>query len=205
MSQRLAIFASGRGSNAKALLESGAAGRIDAEFALVLSNRADAGVLGIAADFRVPTEVVERAGRNRAEHEREILAKLAEHRIDHVLLAGYMRVLSPVFLNGFSGAVLNIHPSLLPEFRGLHAQKQALEAGRTRVGATVHFVTEGVDEGPIILQRAIELRGDESLEEVEARILTEVEHQIYPEAVAMFLRGEADGAPLATQKVTSAS
>jgi phosphoribosylglycinamide formyltransferase-1 len=123
----------------------------------------------------------------REEHERQILALCAEHAVDHVLLAGYMRILSPLFLKSFAGTVLNIHPSLLPDFPGLDGAQRQWHAGAKVAGATVHFVNEGVDTGTPLLMGSLEVRGDEGPDGLADRILHEVEHVIYPRAVRLFV------------------
>jgi phosphoribosylglycinamide formyltransferase-1 len=184
---RFAVLASGRGSNAEALMDLFDSGEVAADLVLVLSNLEEAAVLEKAAARGYPTEVVPHAGLRRAEHEALVLAALEAHRVDHILLAGYMRILSPEFLTAFEGEVLNIHPALLPEFRGLDAPRRQWEAGVAEAGATVHLVDEGVDTGPALLQGRIAVRGDEGPDELAHRILTEVEHHIYPEAVRRFV------------------
>lgn len=180
---RFAILASGRGSNADSLMDAFASGFLPAELVAVLSDRSDAEVLGRAARRGVLAEQVPAAGRTRVEHEDELLARLSAHRVEHLLLAGYMRVLSPSFLARFPGVILNIHPSLLPDFRGLHAVARQWAAGVKVAGATVHYVDAGVDTGPILLSGSIVVRGDEGEAGLAERILTEVEHVIYPRAV----------------------
>jgi phosphoribosylglycinamide formyltransferase-1 len=190
---RLAIFASGRGSNARALMEKFADGSIPGTLAVVVSNKPDAGVLRIAQEHGIPTVICASHGVARETHEQDLLRTLSAHNIDHVLLAGYMRVLTPHFFREFRGRVLNIHPSLLPEFKGLNAPEQQWNAGVKIAGATVHLVVEEVDAGPILLQGSIEVRGDEGAEGLADRILHEVEHVIYPRAVRLFLEREARG------------
>ena len=155
-----------------------------AGIALVLSDHADAPGLARAAELGIETLAVERRGRTRAEHEREIIAALQSHHIELVCLAGYMRLLSPVFIAAYRGRILNIHPSLLPAFPGLDAQRQAIEHGVKFSGCTVHFVDETLDGGPIITQRVVPVHGDDTPETLSARILIE-EHRAYREAVAL--------------------
>jgi phosphoribosylglycinamide formyltransferase-1 len=186
-SKRFAILASGRGSNAVALMEAFDSGFIPAILAAVLSNKADAPVLERARERGVAAEAVPGAGLTREAHEAALLTALASHGVEHLLLAGYMRVLSPYFLSRWRGAVLNIHPALLPDFPGLHAAQRQWEAGRKVAGATVHFVDAGVDTGPTLLQGSLVVRGDEGPAGLAERILLEVEHQIYPRAVRLFL------------------
>ena len=184
---RFAILASGRGSNAEALMRAFESGLIPATLALVVSNVADAGVLALAAARGYPTRAIPHKGIGRREHEAQLLASLRETAVDHLLLAGYMRILSHDFLAAWPGAILNIHPALLPDFPGLHAAERQWEAGRKIAGATVHFVDAGVDTGQVLLQGSLEVRGDEGPEGLAQRILTEIEHVIYPRAVRLFL------------------
>lgn len=180
---RFAIFASGRGTNAEGLMDLFDSGELEADLVLVLCNVPGAPVVGKAEARSVPTAVVPHRGLDRRTHEDRVLQALAAHRVDHVLLAGYMRILSPHFLQRFDGLTVNIHPSLLPDFPGMDAQRQQWEAGVREAGATVHLVTEELDGGPILLQDRIAVRGDEGPDGLAQRILTEVEHRIYPEAV----------------------
>jgi phosphoribosylglycinamide formyltransferase 1 len=187
---RLGILLSGRGSNFLAIADSVAAGRIpNAEIAIVISNKADAPGLAAARERGLTALAIEANGRKRAEHDAAIIAALQQHRVDLVCLAGYMRLLSPGFIQAFPHRILNIHPSLLPAFPGLDAQQQAFEYGVKIAGCTVHFVDEQLDHGVIILQRSVpigELEGAHALGE---RILAE-EHIAYSEAIARVLSGE---------------
>ena len=162
-------------------------GRIpDAEIAIVISDKPGARGLELARERGIETLVIARRGRNREEHEREIIAALRERHVDLVCLAGYMRLLSPCFIEAFRGRILNIHPSLLPAFPGLDAQRQALEHGVKMSGCTVHFVDETLDGGPIIAQRAVPVIEGDTVDSLSARIL-EQEHQLYVEAVSQVL------------------
>jgi len=162
-------------------------GRIPyAEIAVVISDQPEARGLVKARDRGIETVVIERSGRRREEHDREIVTALQNRRVDLVCLAGYMRVLSGEFLTAFPRRILNIHPSLLPSFPGLEAQKQALVHGAKVSGCTVHFVDQTLDGGPIIAQRVVPVLDDDTVDSLSARILVE-EHQLYPEAVAMVL------------------
>jgi phosphoribosylglycinamide formyltransferase-1 len=162
-------------------------GRIpNAEIAIVVSDKANARGLELAKERGIETRAIERRGRTREEHELEIIAVLREYRVDLVCLAGYMRLLSPCFVEAFRGKVLNIHPSLLPAFPGLDAQRQALDHGVKVSGCTVHFVDETLDGGPIIAQRTVPIFDDDTVDTLSARIL-EQEHQLYPESVASVL------------------
>lgn len=168
-------------------------GRIpDAEIAVVISDKAGARGLELARERGIETLAIERRGRNREEHEREIISALQERDVNLVCLAGYMRLLSPCFIEAFRGRILNIHPSLLPDFPGLDAQRQALEHGAKVSGCTVHFVDETLDGGPIILQRTVPVIEGDTVDSLSARIL-EQEHQLYPEAVKLVLTADLDG------------
>jgi phosphoribosylglycinamide formyltransferase-1 len=158
----------------------------DTEIAIVVSDKVDAGGIELAKERGLETLVIERRGRTREEHEREIISALRERQVDLVCLAGYMRLLSPCFIEAFRERILNIHPSLLPSFPGLDAQRQALQHGAKVSGCTVHLVDETLDGGPIIAQRAVAVMDGDTVETLSARIL-EQEHQLYPEAVALVL------------------
>jgi phosphoribosylglycinamide formyltransferase-1 len=160
-----------------------------AEISIVISDHKDAPGLARAAERGMRTLAIERRGRTRVEHDRETIAALREHRVDLVCLAGYMRLLSTEFIEAFRQRILNIHPSLLPSFPGLDAQRQAIEHGVKWTGCTVHFVDETLDGGPIIAQAAVPVREDDTVETLAARILIE-EHKLYVEAVALVASGE---------------
>ena len=185
--KRIGILLSGRGSNFVAIAEAIRARALaGAEIAVVLSNIPDAPGLKIAAELGLPAIAVPSAGRKRAEHDAEIIARLHQHRVDLVCLAGYMRILTPEFVRAFPNRILNVHPSLLPSFPGLDAQQQALDYGAKIAGCTVHFVDEAVDHGAIIVQRQVPVLDDDTAESLSARIL-EQEHIAYPEAIACVL------------------
>ena len=187
---KIGILISGRGSNMASLLAAIDAGTIaGAEAAVVISDRADAAGLTKAADAGVETLVLDRRGRPRAEHDIEIAEALTARQVDLVCLAGYMRLLSPAFINRFANRIVNIHPSLLPAFPGLDAQRQAVEYGVKISGCTVHFVDEHLDHGPIILQRSVAVADDDTEESLSAKIL-ELEHECYVSAVRMLAAGE---------------
>jgi phosphoribosylglycinamide formyltransferase-1 len=191
--KRIAVLISGRGSNMLALSDAVNEGRIpNAEIAIVISDKAGARGLELAQKRGLETRVVERRGRSREEHEREIISILREHQVDLICLAGYMRLLSPCFIEAFKGRILNIHPSLLPAFPGLDAQRQALDHGAKVSGCTVHFVDKSLDGGPIIAQRAVPIVEGDTVETLSARIL-EQEHQLYPEAVRLILAADERG------------
>ena len=186
--KRAGVLVSGRGSNLQALLDAARAGRLGGEVAVVVSNVAAAPALDKARAAGVPAVVCDHRGRPREEHDRAVLRVLQEQGVDLVCLAGYMRLLSPLFLSAFPHRVVNIHPSLLPAFPGLDAQRQAWEHGVKVSGATVHLVEEALDAGPIVMQEAVEVRAGDSSETLAARIL-EAEHRIYPRAVRLLLSG----------------
>jgi len=189
MKQRIGVLLSGRGSNFEALAESVAAGRIpNAEIALVVSNREGAAGIERAKARSIETRVIPSKGLQREEHDRMVVAALQEKGVELVCLAGYMRLLSPLFVRAFPGKILNVHPSLLPAFPGLEAQRQALEHGAKVSGCTVHFVDENLDAGPIVLQATVNIRDDDTAESLSERILRE-EHRIYSEAVKIVLSG----------------
>ena len=182
---RLGILISGRGSNMLALADAVSEGRIPgAEIAVVISDKSDARGLTLAAKRGLSTLAIERRGRTRLEHDRETIAALQEHGVELVCLAGYMRLLSTEFIEAYRYRILNIHPSLLPSFPGLDAQRQAIEHGVKWTGCTVHFVDETLDGGPIIIQRVVPIHDDDTPETLSARILVE-EHQAYTAAVAL--------------------
>lgn len=188
--RQLGILLSGRGSNFLAIADAIHSGRLPgAEIAVVISNRADAAGIAAARKRGFATRVIEANDRKRAEHDAEIIAALREHGVQLVCLAGYMRLLSPEFVAAFPQAILNIHPSLLPAFPGLDAQRQALEYGVAVSGCTVHFVDEQLDHGAIVLQRTVPVLPEDNEAALSARIL-EQEHQAYSEAIARVLSGE---------------
>lgn len=190
MKKRIGVLLSGRGSNFEALADSVAAGRIpNAEIALVLSNREAAAGIERAKERGLAARVIPSKGLEREAYDRFIVAALNEAKVDLVCLAGYMRLLSPYFIAAFPQRILNIHPSLLPSFPGLEAQKQALDYGVKFAGCTVHFVDENLDAGPIILQSVVPVEDSDTEESLSARILKE-EHRIYTEAVKFVLAGK---------------
>ena len=185
---RIAILISGRGSNMVALADAVAEGRIPgAEVAIVISDQAHVAGLESARQRGIESAVIQRRGRTREDHDREIVAELKRRKVNLVCLAGYMRILSQVFLDSYRGRILNIHPSLLPAFPGLNPQKQALDQGAPTTGCTVHFVDETLDGGPIIAQRRVPILPEDTVESLSARILDQ-EHLLYPEAVSLVLR-----------------
>lgn len=186
--KRLGILISGRGSNFIAIADSIASGKLNAEIAVVISNRADAPGIAAARARGFHAVVLPSKGVDREAHCREMIRELENARVDLVCLAGYLRILSTEFIRHFAMRIVNIHPSLLPAFPGLEVQQQALDHGVKFSGCTVHFVDEGLDSGPIIQQAAVPVLDDDTADTLAARILKE-EHRIYGEAIAMILSG----------------
>ena len=186
MTKQIGVLISGRGSNLQALIDAGRAGELGGEIAVVISNNEDAPGLdrarrgGIAAVFR------DYRGRRREEYDDQLRQILTHHGVDLVCLAGYMRLLSPPFIHAFAGRIVNVHPSLLPAFPGLDAQRQAWEHGAKVSGATVHLVDDGLDSGPIVAQEAVLVEESDTVAGLAARILA-AEHRIYPRAVRALL------------------
>jgi len=189
--KKIGILLSGRGSNFEAIADSVKAGKLHAEIAIVISNRADAPGLESAKGRGLNAQLILSKGRTREEHDADVIAALKQAQVDLVCLAGYMRLLSPDFIRAFPNRIVNIHPSLLPAFPGMDAQKQALECGVKVTGCTVHFVDEHLDHGPIILQKTVPVLDGDDVPTLSARIL-EQEHAAYSEAIALVLSGEVE-------------
>lgn len=189
MNRRLGVLISGRGSNLQAIIDAIRDGRLDAEIAVVISNRADAAGLDRARAAGIETlHISHRAFSSRDEFDRALAAALRARRVGLVCLAGFMRVIGRPMLDAFPDAILNIHPSLLPAFPGTEAQRQALHYGAKVTGVTVHLVTQELDNGPIVLQRAVPVLDNDTVERLSERILAE-EHRTYPEAIKTVLDG----------------
>jgi phosphoribosylglycinamide formyltransferase 1 len=189
--KKLGILLSGRGSNFEAIADSIAAGRLKAEIAIVISNRADAPGLESAKRRGLNAKLIPSKGRVREEHDAEVITALQQAQVDLVCLAGYMRLLSAGFIRAFPNRIVNIHPSLLPAFPGMEAQKQALEYGVKVSGCTVHFVDEHLDHGAIILQKTVPVLDSDDVHSLSERIL-EQEHVAYSQAIALLLSGEVE-------------
>ncbi len=190
MPHRIGVLLSGRGSNFEALADSIAAGRIPgAEISVVISNREGAPGIARAAERGIPSKVIPSKGMAREDYDRLVVEELRKARVELVCLAGFMRLLSPFFVAAFPQRIVNIHPSLLPSFPGLEAQRQALEYGVKFTGCTVHLVDENLDAGPIIAQAVVPIRDEDTEETLAKRVLAE-EHRIYTEAVRLVLSGE---------------
>jgi phosphoribosylglycinamide formyltransferase-1 len=189
--KKLGILLSGRGSNFEAIADSIKAGRLQAEIAIVISNRADAPGLESAKRRGLNAQLIPSKGRVREEHDAEVVAALKQAQVDLICLAGYMRLLSPDFVRAFPDQIVNIHPSLLPAFPGMDAQKQALDYGAKVTGCTVHFVDEHLDHGPIILQKTVPVLDSDDVHTLSARIL-EQEHSAYSEAISLVLSDELE-------------
>lgn len=199
MTLQLGVLISGGGTNLQALIDAAADGRLDARIRVVISNRPGAFGLERATRAGIPTVTIDhKLFATREAFDTELVLQLRAHGVEWIALAGFMRVLTPLFLGAFPGHVLNVHPSLLPAFPGVDAQGQAFRAGVRVSGCTVHFVDDGVDTGPIVVQRVVEVRRDDDDAALRARILTE-EHLAYVEALDLVARGlvrwsrEADG------------
>jgi phosphoribosylglycinamide formyltransferase-1 len=187
--KRLAVLISGRGSNLQSIIDAIGNGTLDAAIAVVVSNRADAPGLLRARQAGIEALHLSAASfARRDDYDRALARELQERNVDLVCLAGFMRLVGAPMLDAFPRRILNIHPSLLPAFPGLDAQRQALEYGVRVTGATVHFVTDALDAGPIVLQAAVPVRSDDTVETLSARILVE-EHRLYPEAIRLVLAG----------------
>jgi len=188
-SRRLGILISGRGSNLQSIIDAVAQGRLDATVAVVISNRAEAAGLLRAREAGLEAlQLSPRDHPNRDAYDRAVVSALTARGVDLVCLAGFMRLVGRPFLDAFPNRILNIHPSLLPSFPGVEAQRQALEHGARISGATVHLVTDELDGGPIVLQSAVPVLANDTVDSLSARILVE-EHRIYPEAIALVLAG----------------
>lgn len=186
---RLGVLASGRGSNLQSIMDAAAAGKIHSEVAVVISDNKDAFALERARNAGIPAEFVDyKSFPSKKEYEESIVGLLTRHQVELVCLAGYMRIVGKTILKAFPNRILNIHPALLPAFPGLHGQQQAWEYGVKFSGCTVHFVDEGMDTGPIIIQAVVPALDDDTEETLAARIL-EQEHKIYPEAIRLFAEG----------------
>jgi phosphoribosylglycinamide formyltransferase 1 len=192
MKKRVAVLISGRGSNMTALIEAAKAQDYPAAIVVVVSNRPDAFGLVRAREAGIATALVDHTtfGKDREAFEHALDAELQARGIEIVCLAGFLRLLTPWFVERWSGRMINIHPALLPRFKGLDTHRRALEAGAEEHGATVHFVSVGMDEGPVILQRAVPVLGGDTEASLAARVL-EVEHQIYPQALRLVAEGRA--------------
>jgi len=185
--KNIGILLSGRGSNFEAIAKNVASGKIpNARIAIVISNRTDAGGIELARELGIETRIIPSKGKAREDHDREVVAALQQHKVDLVCLAGYMRLLSPWFVQQFPHRILNIHPSLLPAFPGLEAQEQAFAYGVKVAGCTVHFVDEELDHGAIIIQKTVPVLEGDDEKALAARIL-EQEHIAYSEAINLVL------------------
>ncbi|MEA2022508.1 MAG: phosphoribosylglycinamide formyltransferase [Candidatus Caldatribacteriota bacterium] len=182
----IGVLVSGSGTNLLAIIEAIKKGRIDGVIRIVISDKPHAYALRRARFYNIKTNSIDPEGfNNREEYDREIVSILKEKEVDLVVLAGYMKMLTPYFINAYKNKIMNIHPALLPSFPGLHVQKKAIDHGVKVSGCTVHFVDEGLDSGPIILQKAVKVKEDDTEESLTKRILKE-EHEIYPRAIQLF-------------------
>jgi len=185
----IAILISGRGSNMRAIAEQAAQGALPVEVRVVISDQPAAGGLAIAQALGIPVEVIEpRAFPDRASYDLALVERLRHHAPELIVLAGFMRILTPNFISAFCGRILNIHPSLLPKYRGLHTHRRVLEAGDAEHGVSVHFVTEELDGGPVIIQSRIAVTPADTEMSLSARV-QQCEHRIYPQAVGWYAQG----------------
>ena len=202
---RAAVLISGSGSNLQSFINKVQSHELELDIAVVISNRADAFGLQRAAEARIPTQVIEHADyADRETFDQTVAAELEKHAVDLIILAGFMRILSPWFVQRFAGRILNIHPALLPAYPGLNTHQRVLDAGDRQHGSTVHFVTEELDGGPLVMQGRLAVSANENAAELAARVQS-VEHQIYPAVAALFaagrLRYESNNAYLDRKKL----
>ena len=187
MNRKLAVLISGRGSNLKAIIDAINDQRLDASIAIVISNRADAPGLDHAITAGIETLVLShKAYATREDYDRALVDEITKREVAVVCLAGFMRLLSPIFVDAFPSRILNIHPSMLPKYPGLHPQQQAIDDGASVSGATVHFVNKELDAGPVVLQQSVPVLPGDTADTLAARIL-DVEHRLYPDAIERVL------------------
>jgi len=187
---KIGVLASGRGTNLQSIIDSIKERKIEAEIEVVISDKESAYALKRVAKYGIDSIYINpKDYENKKDFEQEMIDKLEEYDVELVVMAGFMRILSPHFVRYYKNRVMNIHPSLLPSFTGLHAQKQALDYGVKLAGCTVHFADEGMDTGPIIIQAAVSVKDDDTEDTLAARILKE-EHRIYPEAIRLYSEGQ---------------
>ena len=188
----IGVLVSGSGTNLLAIIEAVNTGKIDGMIRVVISDKTDAFALRRARFYNIKTNSINPEGfDSREEYDKEIVSILKEKEVDLVVLAGYMKILSPYFINAFKDKIMNIHPALLPSFPGLHVQKKAIDYGVKVSGCTVHFVDEGMDSGPIIMQKAVKVKENDTEETLAKRILKQ-EHKIYPRAIQLFAQGRIE-------------
>jgi len=186
----IAVFASGRGTNFGAIIRAAKLGKIKANLSLLVCDTPKAGAIGRAKRAGIKIALIKREDfTNKEDFENKIIAHLEENEIDLIVLAGFMRMLSPEFVGRYTSRILNIHPALLPSFKGAEAIKDAFDYGVKVTGVTVHFVDEKMDHGPVILQQAVEIQENDTLESLERKI-HKIEHRLYPEAIRLYVEGE---------------
>ena len=185
----IGVLVSGSGTNLQAIIEAIEAGKIEGKICIVISDNPNAYAIKRAKKYNIKTQYINyKEFNNREEYDKKIISLLKEKDCDLVVLAGYMKILTPYFINAYKNKIMNIHPALLPSFPGLHVQKKAIDHGVKVSGCTVHFVDEGLDSGPIIIQQVVEVKDDDTEESLAERILRE-EHRIYPRAIQLFSEG----------------
>ncbi len=188
----LGVVASGRGSNLQSIMDAIKTGQIVAEIGVVITDKPEAKALDRAREAGIPAVCVDRKKcASKDEFEQALVAELNKYHVDLVILAGFMRILSPFFVHSFKDKIMNIHPSLLPAFAGAHAHRDVLAYGAKVSGCTIHFVDEGMDSGPIILQESVSVLDDDTEDTLAARVL-KIEHVLYPRAIALYLDGKLD-------------
>jgi len=186
----IGVLVSGSGTNLQAIIEAIEAGKIEGKICIVISDNPNAYAIKRAKKYNIKTQYINyKEFNNREEYDKKIISILKEKDCDLVVLAGYMKILTPYFINAYKNKIMNIHPALLPSFPGLHVQKKAIDHGVKVSGCTVHFVDEGLDSGPIIIQQVVEVKDDDTEESLAERILRE-EHRIYPRAIQLFSEGK---------------
>lgn len=186
----IAVFASGRGTNFGAIIRAAKSGKIKANLSLLVCDNPKAGAIGRAKRAGIKVALIKREDfANKEDFENKIIVHLEENKIDLIVLAGFMRMLSPEFVGRYAGRTLNIHPALLPSFKGTEAIKDAFDYGVKVTGVTVHFVDEKMDHGPAILQKAVQIQEDDTLESLERKI-HKIEHHLYPEAISLYVEGK---------------
>jgi len=186
----IGVLVSGSGTNLQAIIEAIKAGKIEGKICIVISDNPNAYAIKRAKKYNIKTQYINyKEFNNREEYDKKIISILKEKDCDLVVLAGYMKILTPYFINAYKNKIMNIHPALLPSFPGLHVQKKAIDHGVKVSGCTVHFVDEGLDSGPIIIQQVVEVKDDDTEESLVERILRE-EHRIYPRAIQLFSEGK---------------
>jgi phosphoribosylglycinamide formyltransferase-1 len=188
LTRKIGVISSGRGENLRYILKAERSGYLPASVRMVLTDQPDAGALSIAREFKVPCHYIDPKGLDREDYDRQLIEKLDSKEVELVVLTGFMRILSPAFVRHYRDRILNIHPALLPSFRGMDAFQQALDHGVLWTGITIHIVDEDVDHGPIVFQQPVPVKENDTRESLKARI-QRAEYRAYPRAIKMFIEG----------------